>query len=325
MTQGFVGQDIAKMRELEQTLRSGGEQLSGVRFATARVIDGLNSLWRGNVVDAFTHLWHSRHAVQIEQAKQSLLDAAEIVSRNLEAQVQTSDTLERSGAAANGPTTGRSNQTSDSRSELDRILKDYQVDSVEMVEFGKWYLPGMTLEVTATEAELLSKLGPHGIYRMNSIKDTAFGVAGDNYFADGSPYSLNDGHNDAFRHAYWNALMTKEFGEEWTEAFATAHEASPENPAAREAMDLYNNEIGRRIATENPNASDEELARLIRGAVEDGELVVVDQNGNLEFSDKVEFGQHGVTPDVAGPGGLQVDDVANPDSRAANPNSGRAS
>lgn len=36
-------------------------------------------------------------------------------------------------------------------------------------------------------------------------------------------------------------------------------------------MDLYNNELGRRIATENPEASPEELARLVYEAVEDGE------------------------------------------------------
>lgn len=29
--------------------------------------------------------------------------------------------------------------------------------------------------------------------------------------------SLDDGHGDAFRHIYWNARMTQEFGPEWTE------------------------------------------------------------------------------------------------------------
>ena len=40
------------------------------------------------------------------------------------------------------------------------------------------------------------------------------------------------------------------FGEEFTRRFTTAHEATPDNPSAREAMDLHNNEVGRRIAAE---------------------------------------------------------------------------
>ena len=64
-----------------------------------------------------------------------------------------------------------------------------------------------------------------------------------------------DNQTDAFRHAYANALMTQKFGEEWTRKFATAHEGRENNYASSEAMDLYNNEIGRQIAVDNPNAS----------------------------------------------------------------------
>jgi hypothetical protein len=48
------------------------------------------------------------------------------------------------------------------------------------------------------------------------------------------------------------------------------------------AMDIYNNEIGRRIAIRNPKASDEELAKLIYAAVKRGEMKVmaVDKKGN---------------------------------------------
>lgn len=109
----------------------------------------------------------------------------------------------------------------------------------------------------------------------------------------------NDGHNDAFRHAYWNARLTSEFGAEWTAQFATAHEARPGNPGNREAMDLYNNEVGRRIATEHPNASPAELADHVRAALRNGDLVVIDQGGRLAWSDTVAVGQHGITPPAA--------------------------
>lgn len=36
----------------------------------------------------------------------------------------------------------------------------------------------------------------------------------------------NDGHRDAFRHAYWNSLLVRNFGKEWTNQFTTAHEAA---------------------------------------------------------------------------------------------------
>lgn len=86
------------------------------------------------------------------------------------------------------------------------------------------------------------------------------------------PNELHNGKGDAFRHAYWNALMTKRHGADYAKQFADAHETNPNQPADEKEMDLHNNEVGRRIAMENPNATDEELANLIMQAVERGEL-----------------------------------------------------
>ncbi len=108
-------------------------------------------------------------------------------------------------------------------------------------------------------------------------------------------WPTNDGHTDAFRHAYWNARMTSEFGAEWTRQFATAHEGANTDSSTREAMDLYNNEIGRQIAIGNPNASLKELADLVKKALDNGDLVVVDGSGHLNWSNKVANGNHGVT------------------------------
>lgn len=46
-------------------------------------------------------------------------------------------------------------------------------------------------------------------------------------------------------------------------------------------MDLYNNEVGRKIAAANPNATDKELADLVEKALKDGKLLVIDSAGNL--------------------------------------------
>lgn len=59
---------------------------------------------------------------------------------------------------------------------------------------------------------------------------------------------------DAFRHAYWNWLMSDCCTVQWATAFATAHESeTPNNDDKR--MDLNNNIIGRRIYSAAPTAS----------------------------------------------------------------------
>lgn len=60
------------------------------------------------------------------------------------------------------------------------------------------------------------------------------------------PYGqMYNGKGDAFKHAYWSALMTYFQGEAWATALGNAHEARPKNPRIEKAMDLHNNAIGR--------------------------------------------------------------------------------
>lgn len=108
----------------------------------------------------------------------------------------------------------------------------------------------------------------------------------------------NDGHRDAFRHAYWSARLAQEFGADWARAFTTAHEGLPGNVANREAMDLYNNAIGIDIAMRNPGVSAEKLAELVGTAVGQGRMVVMDGGGAMAWSDQVRLGQHGLAPNV---------------------------
>jgi hypothetical protein len=200
---------------------------------------------------------------------------------------------------------------------LDDIVTQYQVpfDDRPKVEWSPGGAADLPLiggqvpsqEVSAGEAEVLDDIMPDvlKIDAMKSAKDKAEGTAlrpGDDT-SRMSPTEWNDGHQDAFRHAYWNALMGANAGDSEATRFATAHEeGTADNPAAREAMDLYNNEQGRRIAQENPDASDDELAQLVRDAVNNGEMVVIDRNGNLAWSDEVAFGQHGQVPAGAAAG-----------------------
>jgi hypothetical protein len=206
-----------------------------------------------------------------------------------------------------------------SRPNLDDIRTSYQVQDDEMISYRPRVL-GIPLadgrQMTKTEGELLDRLQrDHGLLGLSNFRDIAQDAFAtgtqrfpnnpvpDNIPADkANAWQGNDGHRDAFRHAYWSARLSQEYGADWARAFTTAHEGVPGNFANREAMDLYNNSIGIRIGAANPNASQEQLANLIQQAVTKGETVVMDRNGSLQWSDRVAIGQHGVSPtDVIGP------------------------
>lgn len=179
----------------------------------------------------------------------------------------------------------------------EQILARYQVSDGKVLENWEPDWPASLFTeprpaVTEKEAEMLNGLNPLAQKSFQDIHDRAFDVADERF----EPGDQNDNHNDAFRHAYWNALMTRKYGEAWAEDYATAHEQLPGNPPAREAMDLYNNEVGRRIAAENPDVDVYQLADLVEKAVKDGEAVVVGPDGSLVHSDQVAVGETGTAP-----------------------------
>jgi hypothetical protein len=218
------------------------------------------------------------------------------------------------------------------RPDLTTVRTTYQVADDQIINyhpraFGAIDIPFTdSVKVTKTEGALLDELtwsrGLAGLREFSGIKDRAFSEAVERFpdnpvpgnipEASANAWQGNDGHRDAFRHAYWNALMTQKYGETWTNAFATAHEGVPGNAANRESMDLYNNEVGRSIGANNRNASPEELANLVEQSLNQGKLVVIDRNGGLEWSDRVARGQHGLAPEeVIGPN-LRTPGVVSP-------------
>jgi hypothetical protein len=189
------------------------------------------------------------------------------------------------------------------------ILATYQVAEDTMVEWEPIFPASLftdPVRMTETEAKLLGQIGLVGQSTMKDIRDDAFATAKAAYPGNSSD-EQNDGHQDAFRHAYWNALMVREFGPRFAENFASAHEGAPGNPADREAMDLFNNEVGRNIAVDNPHADAQQLATLVREAVDRGDMVVIDKNGELVYSNEIAYGQHGRADDPPGAGGRKVD------------------
>ena len=212
------------------------------------------------------------------------------------------------------------------RGSLALIEHDYQVADDRMVSWSPSIMGAIPIPhapartITVTEGRLLDQLtfgrGLLGFLRFADIKDEAFAEADRRFppLMACTPavvaavaalpagqrneamlgWPRNDGHNDAFRHTYWNARLTIEFGERWTRAFTTAHEGSASNPAVREAMDLYNNAVGRSIGVDNPGATPRAISDLVHEAVVRGDTVVVGSGGHLEWSDRVRINEHGV-------------------------------
>jgi len=65
-------------------------------------------------------------------------------------------------------------------------------------------------------------------------------------------------------------------------------------------------EVGRQIAKDNPKASVDELAALVKKAVDDGKLIVIDRGGKLAWSNAVAVWDHGLAPAGSRPGKIAV-------------------
>ncbi len=82
-------------------------------------------------------------------------------------------------------------------------------------------------------------------------------------------------HNDcrdAFRHAYWNALMAqRDAGSAHDQG--DAHERSSPNEYAEHYMDLYNNRVGRKIGEAHSSATQKEISDLIAEELARGGLI----------------------------------------------------
>ena len=86
---------------------------------------------------------------------------------------------------------------------------------------------------------------------------------------------LHNGKGDAFRHAYWNALMVKAYGEVLAKEFADAHEKNPKQPAKEKTMDLHNNSVGRSIGMRHRRSSDAVIANEVDRALKNHQLQII--------------------------------------------------
>jgi|GEM_PF-2605010 len=102
-------------------------------------------------------------------------------------------------------------------------------------------------EPNATELVLFS------IYPLQSsfhVKNSNNALNTANQLVNNGKYThIHNGKADAFRHTFWNALDSADFGKKITLLFTKAHEVGSVNHPYEKQMDLHNNEQGAQLGT----------------------------------------------------------------------------
>jgi hypothetical protein len=113
-------------------------------------------------------------------------------------------------------------------------------------------------------------LHPHHVSIIRDNADKALATARRLFPGAGQ----HNGHGDAFRHAYWSALLARDIGPANALRFTTAHEDYSANPPSERAMDVHNNKVGISIfETAGPNPDDNTLEVLVQAAFGQGRLM----------------------------------------------------
>lgn len=104
--------------------------------------------------------------------------------------------------------------------------------------------------------------------------------------ASGTLLGIEDGKADAFRHSYWNALGTKDFGSWIMKEFADAHEWDEDQSNLSVQMDYFNNQVGRDIGNANLTSSDSNLATTVLTKIIFGDMKYINANGIMVYTNE---------------------------------------
>ena len=102
---------------------------------------------------------------------------------------------------------------------------------------------------------------------------------------------INGGRLDAFKHAYWMALLSQEIKDKKAQRLGEIHEQVNYNSYKKDnfnqdsiasAMDLLNNEAGIKIGKNNNRLNNKQLSELIVNNIKKGNMYVIkkDSSGN---------------------------------------------
>lgn len=127
-------------------------------------------------------------------------------------------------------------------------------------------------EPNSTELMLFSAFPLQASFHVKN-SNNALAVA-NQLVASGKYSHIHNGKADAFRHTFWNALDSSDFGKKITLLFTTAHEIGSTNHPLETQMDIHNNEQGAQLGT---NYSTFTSATTIKDAV----ITMMDSTSNI--------------------------------------------
>ncbi|MCG7381718.1 hypothetical protein [Paenibacillus sp. ACRRY] len=105
------------------------------------------------------------------------------------------------------------------------------------------------------------------------------------YTASSGYTGIEDGKADAYRHAFWNILMTRDIGASQAKEVADIHEKYNFSHQLAATMDDYNNAVGRGSYPSSGSTTDTALSNIIKSKMTAGTLVYI-KNGELSFTNK---------------------------------------
>lgn len=169
------------------------------------------------------------------------------------------------------------NNPKKSQSQINNFV-DERINKYKITRFKRGWLDDL----------VKNKLNPKELKLYRQNKRVAFTIAlaaktaGSEAKARYEKKQLFRGNGDAFRHAYWNALMARDVGNTWALKWGDAHEyGEKNNNGIDRKMDLYNNRKGREA---NDGSNNRNLAAIIRYEVRKGYLKRI-VNDKLTWTD----------------------------------------
>lgn len=130
---------------------------------------------------------------------------------------------------------------------LKKEMKRYYRQKIELSSTMDYPIPGNESALNQLEKDLYNSNPYYGLLSLECGR-MALDETDVRYTDD----AQRGGNGDAFRHAFWNAMMVNTTTKEWAEKWATAHEDGDlTNDYLNRTMDLSNNYRGREIGLAN--------------------------------------------------------------------------
>jgi RHS repeat-associated protein len=134
---------------------------------------------------------------------------------------------------------------------VDDEVQPKPMSEVPSQQWGEWYLRNYAAWVLDFDEDGMGRKSAAALLGTSALTAQSVFVEAESVaakvFASNRGGGVND-HEDAFRHAYANYVLTKQFGAATTKMVGESHERSRPNAWRERVMDLYNNHVGRVLA-----------------------------------------------------------------------------